>query len=359
MPITCARLRAGWACPVAAARRCSPGRRTPTRRMAAEATGAEATGARGDALRSSWLRQGGNLGKTLACILILWALAALPGMNDARFPFALYRCAWILALPPIASWSAADGWLRRRWPAGIIPRSWRVAERMGYPVSGAGPVPAARSEARFGCIAHPWARPRGSGSLRPVASAERPGSGAHRRHGGRGRLAGGARSGRNRAAMPAAPAGASRACHRPVRSSRRPGPFSGRPRRVGPVPVRSGAVAQCPGGLPGAGVARGARERKTDRARAAPYRRFGGAGARAVGRPGLDRGAEPLGSRSASLSLTQEAGSPGSDAISRPPIFFPARGFGAPSRLRPPATASPSSPCIPANCSCCCRDCPN
>jgi hypothetical protein len=32
----------------------------------------------GDALRASWMRQGGNLGKTLACVLLLWALAGFP-----------------------------------------------------------------------------------------------------------------------------------------------------------------------------------------------------------------------------------------------------------------------------------------
>lgn len=32
----------------------------------------------GDPLRASWSRQGGNLGKTLACVLILWALAGFP-----------------------------------------------------------------------------------------------------------------------------------------------------------------------------------------------------------------------------------------------------------------------------------------
>lgn len=34
--------------------------------------------AKGDTLRSSWNRQGANLGKTLACVLALWALAAIP-----------------------------------------------------------------------------------------------------------------------------------------------------------------------------------------------------------------------------------------------------------------------------------------
>lgn len=32
----------------------------------------------GDPLRASWRRQGGNLGKSLACALILWALAGFP-----------------------------------------------------------------------------------------------------------------------------------------------------------------------------------------------------------------------------------------------------------------------------------------
>lgn len=32
----------------------------------------------GEALGTSWARQGGNLGKTLACVLVLWALAGFP-----------------------------------------------------------------------------------------------------------------------------------------------------------------------------------------------------------------------------------------------------------------------------------------
>jgi protein-S-isoprenylcysteine O-methyltransferase Ste14 len=32
----------------------------------------------GDALRASWMRQGGNLGKTLVCVIVLWALAGFP-----------------------------------------------------------------------------------------------------------------------------------------------------------------------------------------------------------------------------------------------------------------------------------------
>lgn len=38
----------------------------------------EAADPGGDALRTSWARQGGNLAKTLACVLILWALAGFP-----------------------------------------------------------------------------------------------------------------------------------------------------------------------------------------------------------------------------------------------------------------------------------------
>jgi protein-S-isoprenylcysteine O-methyltransferase Ste14 len=42
------------------------------------ASGQKNAAAGGDALRTSWMRQGGNLGKTLACALILWALAGFP-----------------------------------------------------------------------------------------------------------------------------------------------------------------------------------------------------------------------------------------------------------------------------------------
>jgi protein-S-isoprenylcysteine O-methyltransferase Ste14 len=44
---------------------------------AAEASGEEAA-AGGGTMRTAWMRQGGNLGKTLVCVLILWALAGFP-----------------------------------------------------------------------------------------------------------------------------------------------------------------------------------------------------------------------------------------------------------------------------------------
>ena len=44
----------------------------------AGASAAASTATGGDPLRASWRRQGGNLGKSLACVLILWALAGFP-----------------------------------------------------------------------------------------------------------------------------------------------------------------------------------------------------------------------------------------------------------------------------------------
>lgn len=62
--------------------------------------------------------------------------------------FALYRCAWILALPPLAALERLDRWLRRFAGRGALPSTWRVTERMCYPGGGsrpsdpAGPDPA-------------------------------------------------------------------------------------------------------------------------------------------------------------------------------------------------------------------------
>lgn len=58
----------------------------------------------------------------------------------------LYRCAWILALPPISALDRLDGRLRRVSGRGLLPSTWRVTERMCYPgAAGRGPVPPARA----------------------------------------------------------------------------------------------------------------------------------------------------------------------------------------------------------------------
>jgi 3-deoxy-D-manno-octulosonic-acid transferase len=49
---------------------------------------------------------------------------------------ALYRCAWRLGLPPMAVLDSLDGRLRRIAGRGFLPSTWRVTERMCYPVSG-------------------------------------------------------------------------------------------------------------------------------------------------------------------------------------------------------------------------------
>jgi 3-deoxy-D-manno-octulosonic-acid transferase len=49
---------------------------------------------------------------------------------------ALYRCAWLVALPPIAALDRLDGRLRGIAGRGLLPRTWRVTERICYPGAG-------------------------------------------------------------------------------------------------------------------------------------------------------------------------------------------------------------------------------
>ena len=50
----------------------------PAEAASPEDDAAEDDAAGGNGLRTTWMRQGSNLGKTLVCVLILWALAGFP-----------------------------------------------------------------------------------------------------------------------------------------------------------------------------------------------------------------------------------------------------------------------------------------